>query len=138
MSEHLLDFIHNENRRMQETVSKQLDDFIIKFFGTADTELLRELAKDYVVEEPPVRTTALYGSEAADDNYKFQMHFEYRIRRKTPEELAKERADEILQNNAAVGTCIVCGRYIFGSDETKKLAEKTIHGWYHFACFGGK
>lgn len=137
MSEHLLDFIHNENRRMSEQISKQLDDFIVKFFGTASTEDLRELAKEFVVEEKPLQSTALYGSEATDDNYTFQIHIEYRIRRKTPAELAKERADKILLNNAALGTCIVCGKYIFGSEEAN-TAENTIHGWYHFACFGGK
>ena len=106
---------------------ENLDAFIIRYFGSA--ERAKEIAKYYVIEEEPI---SMEFDELYHDPYTYyRFTHTYKIRPKTPEELAHDRAEEILEKNTRK-ICIVCKEPI----DPDELVDSR-HGPYHNYCTSG-
>ena len=119
----ILQAVQEANQYERQT----LDAFLLHHFGSVDR--VRAVAKYYVIEEEPMRFEV--DDQIYDDTTKFRFTHTYRLRLKTPEELAHERADEIVEKNTAPN-CIVCREPVQKDD----LVDSQ-HGAYHSWCIDG-
>lgn len=112
-----------------------LKEFITKHFGSVESfMMLKDL---YVLEEKEIVVGG--GVQYDGETYRIEVTTEYKIRRKTPEELRHDRVDDILaRNSIAFHNCIVCNEPIL---VPKDVEVKTIHGYYHgapYECMNGR
>lgn len=114
-------------REAADWESDNLDAYIIRYFGSV--ERAKELIKYYVIEEDPMRMEI--DEQLGNPYATYRMTHTYRIRPKTPEELAHDRAEEIIEKNTRPN-CIVCKEPVQKDD----LVE-SHHGPYHTWCLDG-
>ena len=117
----------------KEAQNAEYEATILRYFGSE--ERVKYLAKYYVIQEEPMQMSI--DDQLYDNTVKISFHTKYRIRLKTPEEFAHERAEEILKAHAVVGKCITCEEDIHESDKH----IRTIHGLYHLGdrnCVEGR
>lgn len=129
---------HDMHEVLRNLVSEQIDaekealeEAYFKFFETPEQAFKKLGLYKLEMEE-----AAISSVDFDSDNLKYRVSTEYRFVLKTVEELAHDRAEEILRRNAPIGTCIVCEEYIYSADKT--TSEQTIHGWYHHDCMDGR
>ena len=117
-----------------ESAFSVMPEFLRQQFGTEEN--WRNVAKNYVIVEHPIRMEVDDRIDDVETHFRFT--HSYSIRPKTPEELAHDRANEILEKNTRTfNNCIVCGDPILAKD----VEVKTRHGFYHgspYTCLEGQ
>jgi hypothetical protein len=82
-------FIRRATSDLFKAEAKRLDEFVIQFFGSE--EVARQHANEFVIEVVPVGPDFIAYEQRQDDNsITLFTETEYRIRRKTPEEISLE------------------------------------------------
>lgn len=120
-------------RKLSNDTLEQKEAALLQFFGSYENAV--EKAQDYVIEEYPMEVTTTPWALDPLEQTTFRVISKWRIRRKTDEEKAQERTDDILAKNAPIGKCIVCEKDIYQNDEGW---IRTPHGLYHTECVQGK
>jgi hypothetical protein len=75
-----------ELRELAQSATNHLEEYLLSIFGSAENA--RKYAHLYVLEEKPATFFTDY--DTVTNNYNIRMETEYRLREKTPEELASE------------------------------------------------
>lgn len=122
------DSLNQAIREVADWQRDNLEAFIISYFGSE--ERARECAKYFVIEEDEMRMEV--DQEIYNPHTMYRMTHTYRIRPKTPEELAHDRAEEILKDHTT-HNCIVCGEPVI-----KANLVESRHGAYHTWCVEGR
>jgi hypothetical protein len=81
-------FIRRATTEQFKAEAKRLDEFVIRFFGTE--EVARQHAHEFVIEVVPAGPTFVISETRDDNSITLYTETEYRIRRKTPEEISLE------------------------------------------------
>jgi hypothetical protein len=84
----LVSFVRDATSKVLTAEVQRLDEFIIKFFGSE--EEARQHAHEYVIEVVPVGPSYITTETRDDNSITIYTETEYRIRRKTPEEISLE------------------------------------------------